>query len=130
MPAIAALTLADGQGTPVNHTFSPLNASGQSASWIDRSATTIAGARTISNEVRTPAVPGGAQRNIWTFKLPIEAVGTNGSTTVVGFSSCKVEFNFRQEATLQEMKDAYAYVKNLFAVAAVKTGVEGMEPHY
>jgi len=129
MPQLAAIAIDDGAATPVSHTFSPVTSNGSKAEWADRSSTTAAGYRAISNEVRKPASAIGAYRNVTTFMFPVEAT-VDGVVKVVGYSSAKVEFNFRQESTDQERKDARAYVVNYLNNASVKTAVETNEPHY
>lgn len=129
MPQITALTINDGAATPVAHTFGPVTSNGSKAEWADRSSATSAGYRVITNEVRKPASATAAYRNITTFTFPVEAT-VNGVVTVVGYSSAKVEFNFRQEATDQERDDAHAYVQNYLGVASVADAIKTNSPHY
>jgi hypothetical protein len=129
MPALTALVIDDGQTTPAAHTFSPVTSNGSKAEFADRSSTTAAGYRTISNEVRKPVSATAAYRNVTAFYLPVEAV-VDGQTKVVGFNSVKIEFNFRQESTDQERKDAVAYASNTLANAGFKGAIIANEPHY
>lgn len=129
MPALTAVSINDGQTTPASHTFSPVTSNGAKAEWADRSSTTPAGYRTISNEVRKPATPTAAYRNLSNFMLPIEAT-VDGVVKVVGYNSVKIEFNFRQESTDQERKDAVAYASNLLTLSAYKNAIISNEPHW
>jgi hypothetical protein len=129
MPALAALSIYDGATTPAAHTFAPVTSNGAKAEWADRSSTTPAGYRTFSNEVRKPATPQAAYRNLNTFYLPVEAT-VDGQVKVVGYNLVKIEFNFRQESTDQERKDAVAYAGNALALSTIKNAVIANEPHW
>jgi hypothetical protein len=129
MPTLAALTINDGQTTPVAHTFSPVTSNGRKGEWADRSSTTLVGWRILSNEVLLPATASGAYRNLTLGKLPVEGT-VEGTVKVVGQNSFKIEFNFRQEATDQEKKDAIAYAQNYLSNTSVKNAIIAMEPHY
>lgn len=129
MPAIAALVINDGQGTPVAHTFSPQTTDGSLAKWADRSPTIPAGYRGISHEVLPPN--GNRTVNKMTFGFNFPTVATvNGVDTVVRYSSAQVTLNIHPESTLQERKDMNAYITNFMSNATVKTSVENIEPFY
>lgn len=131
MPAIAALTIADGASTPVNHTFSPVTTDGSKAKWADRSPTIAAGFRTIEHEVLSPS----GQRTAWKittgFFFPTVAT-VNGVDTVIRFSSAQVIFNMAPDSTQQERDDALTYVLNYYGSGggSVRNSVELLEPFY
>lgn len=129
MPAATALTIADGQASPVNHTFSMAAQSGTSFQWKDRSPATPAGARVLNYEVLAPA----GQRTVHKVNVgvynPTEAL-VDGSTVVVRSCSAQVSLNFPPEATLQERKDTLAYLSNALANAAVKGAIQEIEPFW
>lgn len=129
MPAIAALSINDGQASPAAHSFAPVTTNGSKSEWADCSSTTAAGWRVLSNEARKPASATAAVRNLTNFYLPVEAT-VDGSVKVVRFNSAKVEFNFSQEATDQEKKDAVAYMANVLGNATFKAALIANEPHY
>jgi hypothetical protein len=129
MPAIAALSINDGQGTPVAHTFAPVTTDGSLAKWADRSPTIPSGFRVISFEVAPPS--GSRVTNKLQMGLNNPTVASvNGVDQVVRYSSAQVTLNVHPDATLQERKDLLAYVANFFANATVKTSVENIEPFY
>ena len=129
MPAIASLTINDGQATPVAHTFSPQSTTGSKAQWADRSPTIPAGYRSISHELAEPN--GSRTVNKVTFGFMNPTVATvDSSDTVVRYSSAQVILNIHPQSTLQERKDLYAYVVNYMSNATVKTSVENLEPFY
>lgn len=129
MPAIAAVTINDGQSTPVARTFSPVTTNGAKAEWAERSSTSPAGFLGISHEVRRPASAGAAQRIIIGFNLPVVET-VNGVAQVTRYSSAKVEMNFANLSTESERKDLLAYVRNFLANASVATSVASIEPFY
>jgi len=129
MPAIAALVINDGQGSPVAHTFSPVTTDGSMAKYADRSPTIPSGFRTISLEVLPPS--GNRTVHKWQagFSDPVVAT-VNSVDQVVRYSSAQVTLNIHPDSTLQERKDLLAYVANYLANATVKTSVENIEPFY
>lgn len=129
MPAIAALTVNDGQAAPVAHTFSPQTNNGSGAKWADRSPTIPAGYRTISHELADPNGSRTVHKITMGFHIPVVAT-VDGSDTVVRYNSGQVVLNINPQSTLQERKDLIAYVANTLGLATIKTSVENLEPFY
>lgn len=128
MPQIAALTLADGQTTPVNHTFSV--GAGQMgetspASWRDTSQGSYNGYKRITVLVRR-AGSGSATRVI--VKITDPAVDSENVTKYNTLFSG--EFVLPDASTLQNKKDILAYAKNLFAHADFTDMIVNMSPAY
>jgi hypothetical protein len=129
MPASAALSINDGQGAPVAHTFSPVSTDGAKASWADRSPSIPAGFRQISLEVSPPSGSRTVHRLTAGYMVPVVAT-VNSVDTVVRYSSAQVTLNVHPDSTLQERKDLLAYVANSLDLASWKSSVENLEPHY
>lgn len=129
MPAIAALVINDGQGTPVAHTFSPVSTNGSKAEWADRSPTIPSGFLQLNQLVEAPNGSRTVHRITVGFMIPVVAT-VNSVDTVVRYSSAQLVLNIHPESTLQERKDLQAYVANYLANATVKTSVENIEPFY
>jgi len=129
MPAIAALTINDGQASPAAHTFSPVSTDGSKAQWADRSPTIPAGFRLISREVSPPSGNRTVYRITDGYMMPTVAT-VNGTDQVVRYSSAQLTLNIHPDATLQERKDLLAYVKNFLADSTVVTSVQNIEPFY
>jgi hypothetical protein len=129
MPAIAALTINDGQSTPASHTFSPVTTDGSLAKLADRSPSIPAGYRVISHEVTPPSGNRTTSKIQTGFMIPVVAT-VDGSDKVVRYSSAQVTLNIHPEATLQERKDLRAYLVNFFDEADIKTSIENVEPLY
>jgi hypothetical protein len=129
MTAIAALTIADGQASPANHTFSPVSTNGSKAQWADRSPTIPAGFRTVSFEVSPPSGNRTVNKVSAGFMNPTVAT-INSVDQVVRYSSAQVILNIHPDSTLQERKDLLAYVANFLAIADIKTCIQNIEPVY
>jgi hypothetical protein len=129
MPAIAALVINDGQGSPVAHTFSPVSTNGSKAEWADRSPTIPSGFRQINHLVEAPNGSRTVHRMSFGYMVPVVAT-VNSVDTVVRYSSGQVILNIHPDSTLQERKDLLAYISNFLANATVKTSVENIEPFY
>lgn len=131
MPAIAAMTINDGQTVPVSHTFSPQTSQTKdsAAVWMDRSPTVPAGYKQISLEVSPPSGNRTVYRLSLGFKDPVVAA-VDSVDTVVRFNSGSVVMNFHPDSTLQERKDLLAYIANSLAEADIISAVQNLEPAY
>lgn len=129
MPAIAALTINDGQATPVAHTFSVGTTDGAVAKFLDKVSGVPAGFTKLTHEIREAKSASGAHSVIVSFEAPITAV-VNGVTTRVRVSSAQVRLNFAQDSTDAERKDLVAYVINTLSNATVKPTLYNIEPFY
>lgn len=128
MTAIAALTLADGQATPANHTFAPVNIDANGvARWADRSGGIALGFPQISFSNRAPA--GKAARNYrQTVKVVVPILEQTSASTATGIQPAPTkaydliftgEFVLPERSTAAQRADLLAYVKNFFANSAV-----------
>jgi len=129
MPAIASLSINDGQTTPVAHTFSPVTTDGSKAEFAERSASSPAGFYMLTHEVRRPATAAAAHRILIGLNVPVMAT-VNGVPTVVRNSSAQVILNLSNQSSEQERKDLLAYVKNILSNSSVATTVHNIEPFY
>lgn len=129
MPAIAALTVNDGNTTPVAHTFSPVTSNGSKAEFAERSAGTPAGNYILSHEVVRPSTAAAAHRIKIGLNVPVVAT-VDGSPTVVRNSSAQVILNLSNQSSEQERKDLLAFVANVLDNTSVKATVTNIEPFY
>jgi len=129
MPAIAALSINDGQATPVAHSFSPVTTDGSKAQWADRSPAIPSGFLTISHEVLPPSGSRTTHKLQSGFMTPSVAT-VDSVDKVVRYSSAQVTLNVHPDATLQERKDLLAYIKNFLDDSSVETSVYNLEPFY
>lgn len=128
MTALAALTLADGQATPVNHTFSPVNKdSAGIARWADRSGGIALGFPTLSFSLKSPGAKGSRNyRAIAKVVLPVlevtspsTATGIQPAPTKAYDLSATVEIVMPERSTAAQRADLLAYLKNYLANSAV-----------
>lgn len=129
MPAIAALVINDGQGTPVAHTFSPVTTDGSKAQWADRSPTIPAGYKVLSHEY----LPPNGNRTVHQIKMGLSdptVVTVDSVDKVARYESGGLTLNFHPESTVQERKNQCAYWANLLANASIKASIENLEPFY
>lgn len=129
MPAFTSIVINDGQGTPVAHTFSPLNKEGGAAYFVDRSPANAVGWLKVKHEIVMGKTPTAANRVKIDFTCPVLAT-INSVLTKVRMSSSSQVFNFAPDATDQERKDLRAYNQNWLGHASVKTSIETLEPFY
>lgn len=129
MPAIAALTINDGQASPAAHTFSVVSTDGARARFSDKVSGIPVGYTNLTYEVREAKSPTGAHSAISSFELPTTAV-VDGVTKRVRVSSAQLRLNFAQDSTEAERQDLVAYVTNFLSHATVKASLIAIEPHY
>lgn len=138
MTAIAALTLADGAATPVNHTFNPANISADGvAKWEDRSGGIAIGFPVVTQSLRYPTK---SNRN---YKLTIKVVSptleVTSPSTATGIQPAPTkaydilmvaEILLPERSTLQQRKDAMAFFQNLISNSVVQNAVQNFESVY
>jgi hypothetical protein len=130
---MASLTLADGQATPVSHTFGVGTVQGSQdqletkATWYERNASILSGYFRLTHAIRQPASSKQSARLIATLSVPVVTT-VNGVPTVVRTSSLKLECNFAQDSTAQERWDMISYLLSFAGKTEFKTSVQNMEP--
>lgn len=129
MPAISAVTLADGQATPANHSFE-VGSSQQSdslpASWYDRSGGTFSSFKSI-----TALVKRNPRTQSTKVSMRITDPMLDATSGVLKHKTlATVEFVLPDSATVQNRQDILAYAKNLLADASVGSMVTDLTPMY
>jgi hypothetical protein len=138
MTAIAALTLADGQATPVNKTFSPVNIDQSGvARWADRSGGIALGYPSVTFSSRAPTK--GSRSYKVNAKVVVPVLEQTSASTATGIQPAptlsysllaNVEFVIPERSTLQNRKDLLAYLRNYLANAVITSGVQDFESVY
>jgi len=130
MSAATSIIIADGQGTPVNHTFIPSSKDNASVSYQEKTTPhTAAGfyQLLIENNVKknSPVI----RQNI-SLAVPIEVLQSDG--TYKYDSTCRFSCTFLVPvvATSSMRADLYAYAKNLLAHAVVQALVKDLDPPF
>lgn len=129
MPAIAALTINDGQATPAPKTFTVVGTTGAKATWADKTSGVPVGYTRVTREVREAKSKDGAHSVLYGWEFPTTAL-VNGVLTRVRVSSAQVRINFAQDSTDAERKDINALVANALLEAGHKVANANIEPHY
>lgn len=128
MPAIANLSINDGQGTPASHTFAVGTTDGSSAKWLEKTAAASTGYYVLSYSIRMAKTPTAA--NVVEINLALPTLDGTSLNSVMRKSTASLRFNFAQAASQQEMKDMVAYVTNFLSNATVKSAIPALEPFY
>jgi len=127
MTQIAALTLADGQATPANKTFSVAGVTDGVAKWEDRSGGIPIGYPAVTFSLRRPNSKGAQNYKIVAkVQLPVMEVTAPSTATGIQPAPTKaydlfgtVELTIPARATQQQRNDLLAYVKNFLTNSAV-----------
>jgi hypothetical protein len=138
MTAIAALTLADGQATPVNHTFNPVNIDQAGvAKWADRSGGIALGFPVITFLMRNPSktsrnykVTAKVVVPVLEVTSPSTASGIQPAPTLAYNLTAAIEMVLPERSTLGQRNDLLAYVKNALANAVITAAVQSFESVY
>lgn len=149
MPAVAAIVLANGEATPVDHTFAPLGLDPKTGFWWFEdqtprvSATSTLGYPRIGIRTKRESVLNAgmsAKSTVSkidvTIALPqLETLGTSASgftpaPTIAYVDRFKGEFILSSRDALADRKDALAYAKNIWANAIVVDLVQNLSQVY
>lgn len=140
----AALTINDGQATPVAHTFSPRGPVEDNGvqMYEDRVGGIAIGFPTVAFQFKMPSnsnaalvsssnrvyrITFGVAVPVMEVTSPQTGTGIQPAPTVSYILRSKTEFWIPERATLAQRKDLLAYTKNGLANAVVTTGVESLE---
>lgn len=142
MSAVANIVLADGQATPVNHTFLPLGPDTNGVWWFeDQSGTSVIGYNRISLELKRtlPAAAGvqsGPERvnrvKIGLHLPTLETLGTNDAgitppPRVAYVARCNMEFILPERAAYQNREDVRVFARGLLADTQVINMIEYLQ---
>lgn len=140
MPAIANVVLADGQGTPVNHTFAPAKTQADSALLEDRAAGIYVGFNKLSLTLVRPNGAANGSRNLkLSMKIETPKLEVVSNNTVTGIApaptvsyrpTAELIFTFPERCSLQDRKDLQAYVKNWLSHSFATSAIETFELPY
>jgi hypothetical protein len=131
MPQAANIVLADGQLTPVNHTFAVEQATPALSTFVDRAVTTALGFRrmALSTKFASGQAANAVNRSGMRFEVPV--TNTVGNlTTVVYILRANLDLILPTACTDAERKDLYAYVQSALANPSVKAALRDYDPFY
>lgn len=129
MPAAAAVTINDGQATPVAVTFSPEVITSDVASFADRTAGVAVGFRRLS--VSNKFAKGGSKVNRAKYAVDYPVTSTvNGVTTVAYTLRATVDLILPDQATQLERNNLFAFLSNGINHASIKGSLRDLDPQY
>lgn len=141
MATAVAITLADAQATPVNHTFNPVGLDSNKTFWfVDQSQTNAIGYWRISVEITQPAnaQPGeSSQKRVYRVRIGLhEPILENVSnSTISGIAPAPTvayiprsftEFILPERAVLLDRKNLRKMVANLLNDANIVNVIESL----
>lgn len=130
MPSAASITLADGQATPVNHTFSPRISVGPgSTTLINDEALTSAGQMKLTLGFSAASAARTSNRVKIRFEMPTETT-VNGVTSVAYTARFIGDVILPEQMTAVERANMAAYMKNALANAVVAGYTSTLDPMY
>lgn len=129
MAQAAAITINDGQATPVATTFSPESVSPQLSVFTDRTSGTALGFRRLAVSSKFASAKGGVNRAKFSVELPITAT-VNGVPTLLYTLRANVETLIPDGASSVDRSNLYAFTFNGLAHATIKGAVRDLDPIY
>lgn len=149
MPSVAPIVINDGQATPVSHTFNPSGYNHQTGyrRFIDRSLGVSAlnpeihfgffAAPATTSRVKGQSIDNLANKIVMKVMVPVPDVtapasgsGIQPAPSKAYEELCTVTWTHPIRGGKATREDSFAYVKNLLALAAVKTVVVDQEDWY
>jgi hypothetical protein len=137
MGAVANLVLADGQVSPVNHTFVPSRESETGTfTYVDKvSGIVTSYNKTVVGSSIPSNVVGKGERNFrikWSIHVPTsEALPDNPTLYKVSYTTrASGEFVIPERSIAQNRKDVLAYTKNLMAHALMTALVVDLDSQF
>lgn len=122
MAAMANIVLADGQGTPANHTFVPVSNFNGLFTWEELNADASVGNRRITASLRPPSQGSlnyKATIKVWNPKLevtsPSTSTGYQPAPKVAYTIACTMDITIPQRSALADRKDETQFMRNLLA---------------
>jgi hypothetical protein len=129
MTAAAAITINDGQATPVAVTFTPESVTSDVATFADRTAGVAVGFRRLSISNKFAKGTSKVNRAKMTIEYPVTTL-VNGVTQVAYTLRGSLDVILPDQATDAERKNLYAFISNGLANASVRGALRDLDPLY
>lgn len=137
MPAIANITVADGQVTPINHIYEPAGVSSDgTAKWVENVGGSLTGRPQFSINVTSPKGTAATAASKVRLKLTIPRVvsGTdlNGMpySTILSRPLVDVVFNLTGDMAQAQRDDIHGLLVSFLGNASVKEAIRKVVPFY
>jgi hypothetical protein len=137
MAEVTQFVLADGQATPVNHTFKPDGEKNGVLFFADRSTGVPVGFSKLS--ISQKETSGGSGKTVTTLKVVVPTLEQTSASTATGIqpaptlaynTAVTVTFETAARSTTQNRADILAFVKNLLADSNIGSAVTDYEKVY
>jgi hypothetical protein len=124
------IAIADGEDTPVTHTFEPVRSSGESFFWENGAlASTSPGFETL--ELKLTPQKGNAKTDRVTAKITVPVEQTvDGIVSVHHFNQIEIISNTHTSATQQEKENLRILAYNLLANGTLTEYIEERKPAF
>jgi len=129
MAAATDVVLADGQGTPANHTFSPARKNGPMVEWEERVTNHLPNGfytlaiSTTSTKSKSPVVRGKVS-----VSVPLENLNADtGNYEYSSVNRFSIDILIAKDSTQAERNDLAAYLKNLCAHTVIQNFVKNLD---
>ncbi len=129
MAQAAAITINDGQATPVATTFNPESVTPGLSSFADRSTGIALAFRRLKISNSFASGKSVVNRAKLDIEYPVTSV-VNGVTSVAYTLRAKVDIILPDGATDAQRKDLYAFLKNGLAHTLVQGALRDLDPLY
>lgn len=130
MPLMSNLVLADGQATPVNHTFVPAGRIQNGGIWEERVGVSPAGWATIRRTTERANGKLTVHRDRTAVTVPEVVTDANGNEQVIRYSSGEVKLNFHPNATTEERNTIRAYLANVLLASNLGNAIRDLDPSW
>lgn len=124
MPAFSTITLADGQSTPANHTFTPVSLSEGLAVWNDRAKSVQLEQPYITAKTTRGRSQAAMTRQTFTLNVPSFNSVEGKLVNTVG---ARIEILLPGNSSQAQRDDIAAYVKNFASSSTFSAMVKNME---
>lgn len=129
MAQAAALSILDGQATPVAVVFTPESVTPALSSFADRSAGISLAYRRIKVSSSFANGKSRVNRNKLSVELPVTSL-VNGITMVASTLRANIDVILPDSATDAQRKDLYAFTVNALANTLIRGALRDLDPLY
>lgn len=137
MAAIAAITIADGQATPVNHTFNPVSTTPATYRENGSATVPVIGQSNLVVDTSLNASQTGISKTKVVLVIPVLETAS-GSTvggytpapTVAYYLTAKLEFLMPSRSTAAQRKDLRVLLRNLLVDNQLVSAIDNLETSY
>jgi hypothetical protein len=129
MPNASAISIDDGQATPVSHTFTPSVVTPSSSTFVDRDSATSAGSKRIHLGFSPQSAKRETDRLSVRIDVPYEQT-VDGVTSVAYTARFSGDIVLPSQMTQAQRDDMAAFIQNAFGHSVIVGMVTDLDPVY